>query len=365
MKTAEQDFAIRELLLPGTLDGDEGAEFRQVSEALDQMALARWGNLDRASTPRSRLADWRPTPYFEVDAFYARVDRGIAGVGLCRLSLQDNLETAWLRVEVAEAHRGRGIGTALLAKAQESAQRRGRRVLQSTTEHPAGFELPGVELLQPETGAGGVPRSDPGVAFALRNGFSLEQTSRFSVLDLASSEAWDSLEAAAHAKSLPGYRVVTWTDHCPEEYLDQMAVLMGRMSTDSPPGGLDIEAEAWDARRVRETEETAIAEGLTGLVAVAQHRGSGELAAYTVVYVDQGKPWLGDQDDTLVARAHRGHSLGMTVKLANLRRLRAEFPAVERVMTFNAEENQHMLAINEKLGFRIAGYDGEWQKRAK
>jgi hypothetical protein len=43
----------------------------------------------------------------------------------------------------------------------------------------------------------------------------------------------------------------------------------------------------------------------------------------------------------------------------------SEYPAVERVMTFSAEENEHMLAINVQLGFRPAGYDGEWQKRIK
>jgi GNAT superfamily N-acetyltransferase len=195
--TAEQDFAIRELLLPGSLDGDEATEFREVSNALDAMALAKWGNLDRASTPRSRLTDWRPTPYFELDAFYARVDGRIAGVGLCRLSLQDNLDTAWIRVEVAEPYRGRGIGGALLEKAQASARARGRHVLQSSTEHPAGFEGRGLDLVVPATGAGGVPRPDPGVAFALRNGYSLEQISRFSTLDLASAKGWDALEAEA------------------------------------------------------------------------------------------------------------------------------------------------------------------------
>jgi hypothetical protein len=35
---------------------------------------------------------------------------------------------------------------------------------------------------------------------------------------------------------------------------------------------------------------------------------------------------------------------------------------VERVTTFNAAENEHLLAVNIALGFRPAGYDGEWQR---
>ena len=51
----------------------------------------------------------------------------------------------------------------------------------------------------------------------------------------------------------------------------------------------------------------------------------------------------------------------MLVKIANLRRL-AGYPDVQRVTTFNAAENDHMLAINVALGFRPAGWDGEWQR---
>lgn len=365
MTSAEQELAIRELRLPLSLEGDEGAEFRELSEALDAVVLTEWGNLDRAYTARSRLADWRPTPHFRFDAFYARVDGRIAGAAFCRIPLKDNLDTAWIRAEVLEPYRGRGMGTALLGRVQARAEGAGRHILQSYTDHRAGFEDSGMELVEPATGHGAIPRSHPGVAFALKHGFRLEQTSRCSSLDLRARHDWDSLEAAARAASEPDYRVLTWTDRCPEEYVGQMAALMARMSTDAPAGGLDIDAEKWDSERVREVEATARDEGLTGLFAVAQHAGSGELAAYTVVYVDAGKPWLGDQDDTLVAKQHRGHSLGMLVKLANLRRLVKEFPDIQRVMTFNAEENEHMLSINVKLGFRTAGYDGEWQKRVK
>ena len=42
----------------------------------------------------------------------------------------------------------------------------------------------------------------------------------------------------------------------------------------------------------------------------------------------------------------------MLVKIRNLRRLLAKYPAVQRVTTFNAAENSHMLAINIALGFR-------------
>ena len=64
-----------------------------------------------------------------------------------------------------------------------------------------------------------------------------------------------------------------------------------------------------------------------------------------------------------MAAKHRGNRLGMLVKILNLRRLAAEHPSVERILTFNAAENSHMLAINVALGFRPAGYDGEWQRR--
>jgi hypothetical protein len=52
----------------------------------------------------------------------------------------------------------------------------------------------------------------------------------------------------------------------------------------------------------------------------------------------------------------------MLVKILNLRRLRDGYPEVQRVITFNAAENDHMLGINIALGFKPAGYDGEWQR---
>ena len=56
-----------------------------------------------------------------------------------------------------------------------------------------------------------------------------------------------------------------------------------------------------------------------------------------------------------MASHHRGHRLGMLVKILNIRRLLTEYPNVERIVTFNAAENDHMLAINVALGFRPAG----------
>ena len=64
-----------------------------------------------------------------------------------------------------------------------------------------------------------------------------------------------------------------------------------------------------------------------------------------------------------MAGPHRGHRLGMLVKAANLGGRRPGWPSVRSVLTWNASENQHMLSINIALGFRPAGYEGEWQKR--
>jgi hypothetical protein len=194
-------------------------------------------------------------------------------------------------------------------------------------------------------------------------GYTLEQVTRFSSLDMPPSDGiLDALEREASAVTGDRYELLGWTDRCPDQFVDQMALLMSRMSTDSPAGALHYDPEVWDAKRVRHVEDEWKQTGQESLVAAARHTASGELAAYSVLQYSASKPLVAVQDDTLVAREHRGNRLGMLVKILNLRRLLREHPFVERVVTFNAAENEHMLAINEALGFRPAGYDGEWQR---
>jgi hypothetical protein len=63
-----------------------------------------------------------------------------------------------------------------------------------------------------------------------------------------------------------------------------------------------------------------------------------------------------------VLREHRGHRLGLAVKLANLDSLEASFPGVALVVTGNAQENAPMIAVNEMLGFEVVANGTFWQK---
>jgi RimJ/RimL family protein N-acetyltransferase len=69
--------------------------------------------------------------------------------------------------------------------------------------------------------------------------------------------------------------------------------------------------------------------------------------------VDPAIPDWGFQMLTAVTREHRGHRLGLLVKIAMLELLAAEEPQVERIETFNAESNGHMIAVNEALGYTV------------
>jgi GNAT superfamily N-acetyltransferase len=358
-------YRIAPLVLPATLDSPEAGDFLAAAELCDAVQQDIWGNLDRSEPSAALLQEWRSDSYREVRVFFVRQAGRMVGVSWIRFELQENLRSAFLHVQVRPAFTGRGIGRALLQHAQELAAAQGRTILQTYTEHPADFEPEGPGLLRPATGAGALPGGARGVRFALAAGYRLEQVERFSVLDLAAhAGSWAPLEREALTKAGEEYDLMAWTGSCPEAYVDEFAVLMSRMSTDTPIGELSYDEETWDPARVRHLEGRWKQAGILSLVAVARHRTSGTLAAYSVLQLTQSKPWLADQDDTLVAAAHRGYRLGMLVKLLNLRRLRSEYPRVERVITFNAAENQHMLAINIALGFRPAGWDGEWQRNA-
>ncbi|MEO5743197.1 MAG: GNAT family N-acetyltransferase, partial [Terracoccus sp.] len=56
---------------------------------------------------------------------------------------------------------------------------------------------------------------------------------------------------------------------------------------------------------------------------------------------------------TLVLPEHRGHRLGMAVKVENLAALSRIDSARTSVQTMNDEQNPWMVQINQRLGFAI------------
>ena len=68
------------------------------------------------------------------------------------------------------------------------------------------------------------------------------------------------------------------------------------------------------------------------------------------------------QWNTLVHPDHRGHRLGLAMKVANLDALQQEYPQAVLAHTWNAKVNAPMLAVNTTMGFRPVEYLGEWQR---
>ncbi|ARX83985.1 MULTISPECIES: GNAT family N-acetyltransferase [Streptomyces] len=248
---------------------------------------------------------------------------GVAGLRLFGSAGRDHL--AELELHVDPAHRRLGTGSRLLAAAVAACRAEGRRSL--ITEAAA---------------------DGPGQAFAEQRGFRGALTLDHLLLRLDEVAPAD-LAKAADAEH-PGYRLTGWTGAVPDGLAAAFAAAKNAMN-DMPMGDLDYGSVAWDADRVRAMAKVVADRGDTLLTIAAVH-DDGTMAGYTEILIPQGAPPRAQQYDTAVVPGHRGHGLGLWVKAAMVRRLRAEHPGVAEIETDNADDNVHMLAVNHALGFR-------------
>lgn len=355
--------------VPASLDAPDAWLLHGTAAVDVAVQLGVFGVADDAWPARQVLGVLREQTYVRRVVFAAVAPGSspdparVLGTAMIKLPQENNTHSAEVLLAVAPQHRRQGIGTALLGTVLDMARTEGRSVVIAATDHRVEPDA-GPDALVPATGTGRLPAGDPGSLFAKHRGWQLEQVERRSVLDLPVEPArLDELHAAAIAAAGPDYRLVSWTDHCPDEWADELAVLETRMSTDAPMGDLDLGEDVWDAERVRHHEATQAERGVTERVVAVEHVPTRTLAGFTALITSEETPQVAHQGDTLVRREHRGHRLGMLVKIANLRRLAAERPGTRRVATWNAQENDYMLAINVALGFRPAGVSGEWQSR--
>ena len=154
-------------------------------------------------------------------------------------------------------------------------------------------------------------------------------------------------------KHSAGYSLVSWRAPAPAEYLDQLGLIHSAMA--DAPRDAGVEPHVWDAARIRHLEQTMAEHQLTCYAIAARHDATGELVALTEMLIEAETPDWAFQQITAVLAAHRGHRLGLLVKVAMLEQLLSREPAVRYIQTGNAGANAHMIAINEQLGFTVAG----------
>lgn len=266
--------------------------------------------------------------------WFATADSG-APLGCYALVLpqRENRQNGLLNLLVDVGARRRGIGTTLLAHAARQAEAAGRTLLMSDAREGA-----------------------PGVAFAGAVGATAVLQDARRILDVGPDlhARLPGLRAQAESHAA-GYSLRRWIGPTPDDLVVSACALNTALA--DAPHSDSYEPVSWDADRLRAAEQRSVIQGTRDYSVAAIQDGTGEMAALTQVTVDpSGPPGWAYQQLTAVIRAHRGHRLGMLVKVAMLEWLAEAEPQLRQIMTFNAVPNQYMIAVNEALGHRVSDY---------
>ncbi|MBA2443901.1 MAG: GNAT family N-acetyltransferase [Nocardioidaceae bacterium] len=269
----------------------------------------------------------------------ARHGGQLAGYAELYLPRWDNPHLATMSLETHPAGRGQGVGDALLREALSLVAQEGRTVV-----------------------LGDAWADSHRAAFWQRHGF--EVGSRDAQRRLVMTELdWPRLEDL-HRSSLEAstaYDIIELPMPAPADMMDGLLELHRAMN-DAPTDDLLLEDDMWSEDRARGYEQAMEHRGIRLVRLVARRRGDGELGGHTVVAIEDERPHLGFQEDTAVVAGHRGHKLGLRLKIEMLKLLADRERQVTLVDTWNAESNAHMIAVNDGLGCTVVGRGVEYQK---
>jgi GNAT superfamily N-acetyltransferase len=273
-----------------------------------------------------------------LQAWLATDDSGDAvGCYLLQLPDRENLTMARCILAVDPARRRAGVGSALLAHCAGQARQAGRSRLTSSVRDGS----PGAGFAAAVGGRGGIPEVD-----------------RVLAIDAALPARLASLRATAEPHAA-GYSLLSWVGLTPAEHVNQVVMIHGAMA--DAPRDEGVEPHVWDAERLLRSEQIMIDHGLTQYAVAARHDATGKIAALTAMAVEADTPDWAFQQITAVLPGHRGHRLGLLVKVAMMELLTEREPRIRRIETGNAGANEHMIAINEQLGYKVAHVYRDWE----
>lgn len=315
-------------------------------DAHDEAGVREWFDVWRAGQahrPAELIPSWEasrvplmtPREDFTISLVGVHDSGVLVGVALLNFPMADNPTVAYADLMTHPDHRRAGIGTMLLAELERRTRAAGRGRLLGEVFVPAALE--------------DEPTGDQ--LFAESQGYAVANREGMKAVHLDEAEhLWPPLEAEV-AEAIGDYRVVTWRDVCPEEYVESFALAVSRAMSLIPQGDLDLDDRDWTVEGIRTFEQHRIEIGLVTVESAAV-APDGTVVGLTGLRANVADPRVARIGITMVLPEHRGHRLGLATKLAGHRALREHVPGCEIVGTSNSETNLHMNAINERMGYR-------------
>ena len=268
-------------------------------------------------------------------------DDGGRVVGVLHLGIpeRDNRHVGWVDLAVDPDVRRRGVGSALFEIAMTQLRELGRTVVVVDM-----FDSPAAEGFAKSLGLDAAGRD----VKRRQDVWGLDRGRLAGV-------------AAAARGAAGGYELVRIPVPAPEEMVPSVLRMMEAIN-DAPTDDLMVEDEQFSAERLADFYAAQRAAGRRIHHLAARHRETGEFGGHTVVAVESDRPYLGHQLDTSVVREHRGHRLGVLLKVGMLEWLSETEPQLRLLETWNAASNSHMVAVNEQLGYEVVATSTSYQR---
>src|SRR5262249_5430911 len=184
---------------------------------------------------------------------------------------------------------------------------------------------------------------------------SVENRLRVDDLDWTMLDRWE----AAALRALPGGEFVSYGPRVPAEVLESQIAVSGR-----PPGrcaARRIGACAHSHRDEHNERMVPRSRSRRGRPSFDRSARSRRRPSSVSPTWDSRTPDRIYQLLTGVQRDKRGLGLAKGLKTTMLRTIRMQFPTVLQVVTYNAQSNAAMLAINNRLGFTVHRHYGTYQ----
>ncbi|WP_114856500.1 GNAT family N-acetyltransferase [Brachybacterium sp. YJGR34] len=326
------------------LDASSDVEIDQLQALEEALDAHAYGGIEAYTREqvRTRLAGTR---YWSVEHWVAVAEsleggESVVGRASAMMPLEENLETIAVHAAVHPALRHQGIGTALVEEALRPAVRAsGRTLVEAYGEIPADGDPDSADL--------------PVNRLATRMGISRKNLAvcRAAPLPVA-EDLLDALQSEAEER-IGTYRIELWADEVPDEHLAAYGLLMRQLELDEPDEDVEHEAPEYTPERLRLRERRRRDAGTRAIIAVAIAPDGSIAGNSEVEFHEAERSTLAMQENTLVMPGHRGHRLGLALKVATHRELARRAPRMRSVLTWNSHVNPWMIAINEKLGYRI------------